>query len=117
METLLDRHLETFDEWLQARCISLSATPLSHYLAVFMLLDQLDPKEDNWVQLSLILEGRPSFVPENLRVLFDGMKSNIEFSRIVSEFLMDRNRAGSLWVNLQTYVNLATQLLSILRDK
>jgi hypothetical protein len=98
-----------------------SAPSRSHYLAVVTLLDQLDPKEYNWRQISLLLKGEPSILAEELlRVLFqvDGTKSNIKFSQIVvSKFLMDRDRAGSLWVNLQTYVNLATQLLNTLRDK
>jgi hypothetical protein len=96
--------------------MSLSAQSRPHFLAVVTLLDELDPKECNWPRLSVILPGR-AFVPEKFLVLFDGAKSNIEFSRMVSKFLMDRDRAGSLWVNLQTYVSLAIQLLSILRDK
>ena len=115
METLLDRHLATFDGWLQAQFMSLSAQLPSHYLAVVTLLDQQDPKECIWQQLSVILEGRPSLYKRLL--LFDGTKSSIEFSRIVSKFLMDRDRAGSFWVNLQRYVNLATQLSKILHDK
>jgi hypothetical protein len=116
METLLDRHLATFDGWLQGQFMFLSASSWSHYLAVVTLLDQLDPKEYTWQQLSVILEGQSPFAPNEL-FLFDGMKSNIEFSRIVSKFLMDRDRAGSFWVNPQTYVNLATPLLKILHDK
>jgi hypothetical protein len=118
METLLDRHLAAFDEWLQAEFMYLSASSRSHYLAVVTLLDQLDPKVCNWQWISLLLEGESSFFAEHLlQVLFDGTKSHIEFSQIVSKFLLDRNRAGSLWVNLQTYVNLGTQFLKILRDK
>jgi hypothetical protein len=88
------------------------------------LLDQLDPKVD-W----LLLEKFPRFKSPkeemvmghlnflNLHDLFHGIKSNIEFSQIVSKFLVDQNRAGSLWVNLHSYVNLATQLLDILHDR
>jgi hypothetical protein len=94
----------------------LSASSRSHFLAVVTLLDQLGPKEFIWQQLSVILEGQSPF-PKNLLVLFDETKSSIEFSRIASKFLMDRDRAGSFWVNLQSYVNLATQFLKILRDK
>jgi hypothetical protein len=95
--------------------MSLSA-PL--YLAVVTLFDQLEPNKHVWEQLVVILNGQPSIPPRMLLVLFEsGTKLDIEFSRIVSKFLMDRTRAGSLWVNPQTYVNLATQLLNILRDK
>jgi hypothetical protein len=93
----------------------------SHYLVVVTLLDQLDPKELNWSQLSRLLgnllpslSDGPQF---DLHHFFDGTKPNLEFSGIVFKFLMDRDRAGSLWVNPQKYVNLATQLLKILRDK
>jgi hypothetical protein len=109
--------LATFDEWLQAEFMFLSTPSPSHYLPVVTLLDQLDPKEYNWKWLFLLLEGQLSFPTQDLLVLFEGIQSNIEFPQIVSKFLMDRSRAGSLWVNLQTYVNLATQLLNILRDK
>jgi hypothetical protein len=97
--------------------MSFSAPSRSHYLAVVTLLHQLDLKEYNWVLLSLILEGRPSSPPEKLLVLFDSMISNVEFSRIVSKFLMDRDRAGSFWVNSWRYANLAEHLLEFLRDK
>jgi hypothetical protein len=116
METLLDRHLATFDLWLQAQFMYLSASSRSHFLAVITLLDQLDPKQYDWECFSLLLEGQPSSAgPITFFVLFNGTNSNIEHSRMMSKFLMDRNRAGSLWVNLQTYVNLATQLLNFLR--
>jgi len=87
------------------------------FLAVVTLLDQLDPKEYNWKQLPVILQGPFPFIPFILNGLFDGTDSDVEFSRIVSKFFMDRDRAGTLWVNPHVYVNLATQLLKILHDK
>ena len=116
METLLDHHLATFNEWLQAHFMPLLASSRSHYcFAVVTLLDQLDPKEYNWERFSVILPDSASFFPYKL--LFDAKKSDIEFSRIVSNFLMDRDRAGSLWVNCQTYADLARHILEFLRDK
>ena len=98
--------------------MSLSASSRSHYLAVFSLLNQLDPKEYNWKGLSVVLQGHLPIVPPPDRSLdpFGGTKLNIQFNQIVSNFLMDRDRAGS-WVNPQTYVNLATRFLKIMRDK
>ena len=49
--------------------------------------------------------------------LFGDRKANIEFLRIASKFLMDRERAGSFWVNSHKYANLARYLLKFLRDK
>ena len=98
--------------------MSLSASLQSHYLAVVTLLDQLDRKECDWQCLSVILEGQSSpLASEEFFFLLDRMKLSIEFSGILSKFLMDRDRAGSLWVNPRTYVNLATPFLEILRDK
>ena len=99
--------------------MSVSASSLSHYyLAVVTLLDQLDPKEYSSQQISVILRGRiPNVLLNKLLDLFGRTKENVEFSRIVSRFLMDRDRSESLWVNLQTYVNLATPFMKILRDK
>ena len=98
--------------------MSLSASSRSHYLAVFTLLGQLALKEYDGEWLPIILEGRFSVLPRiAILDLFCGKNSNIEFSQIVSKFLMDRHRAGSLWVNLQMYVNLTTPLLKILCDK
>jgi hypothetical protein len=87
----------------------------SHYFAVVTLLDQLDPKEYKWERVSVILQGE--FLPAHCFDLFGGTKENIQYSRIVSKFVMDGARAGLLWVNSQTYVNLATYVLDILRDK
>jgi len=116
-ETLLDHHLATFDGWFRAQVMSLSASPRFHYyLTVVTLLDQLDPKEYTWHWLSVILQGRSPSPPDKLRVLFGGTKSSIEFSRIMSKFLMDRDRAGFFWVNSQTYVDLARYILEFLRD-
>ena len=100
--------------------MSLPAPSLSwhHYLAVITLLDQLDLKEYNWKQVSVILRVQlPIIPPAKFLDLFDETKSNKELSRIVSKFLMDQDRAGPLWVNHQIYVDLATQLLKILCDK
>ena len=87
----------------------------SHYLAVVTLLDQLDPKEYHWGWLSVILQDRSLHAPNRLDFLF--YEPSIAFLEIVSKFLMDRDRAGSLWVNPQMYVNLEKQILRILRDK
>ena len=89
-----------------------------YYLTVVTLLDQLDPKEFRWQQVSIILQHQLPFLsPENLTSLFDGTKFNIEFIRIASKFLVTRHRAGSLWVNSHNYAGLATYILEILRDK
>jgi len=88
--------------------------PWHYYLTAITLLDQLDQKEYNWKKLPVILQGLFPFIPLNL---FGGTNTDIEFSRIVSKFLMDRDRAGILWVNPHVYVNLATYLLKILHDE
>jgi hypothetical protein len=104
--------------------MSLLASSPPHYLAVVTLLDQLDPKELNWSELLRILGDRlqsPSDGPQfGLHAIFGGMKPHLEFlefSGTAVKFLTDRDRAGSLWVNPQMYVNLATQLFKILHDK
>jgi hypothetical protein len=89
---------------------------IRYYFAVVTLLDQLDPKEYNWRRVSVILQGRLLDVPTRLSDLFGGTKANVEFSRIVSKFLMDRDRAGLHWVNSRTYANLARHILEFLRD-
>ena len=96
-----------------------SASSLPHYyLAVVTLLDQLDPEEYSSQRVSVILRGRIPIIHLNkLLDLFGRTKENVDFSRIVSKFLMDQARSGSLWVNLQTYVNLATRFMKVLRDK
>jgi hypothetical protein len=110
---LLDRHLATFDRWLQEYLVS--SSPGSHFLAVFTLLDQLDPEEYNSQALSAILHGGlPLVSPLHL---LGGTQLNMEFTRILSKFLMDRNRAGSLWVNPHMYMKLVTPFSKILRDK
>jgi hypothetical protein len=96
--------------------MSLSAASRSHYLAVVALLDQLDPKLYNWPWLLVILDDQ-SVLTQELIFLVNGPKLSMKFSGMLSKFLMDRNRAGSLWVNPQMYVNLAIQLLNILHDK
>ena len=116
-ETLVDHHSATFDAWLRELFMSLSPSSLSHYyyLAVVTLLDQLNPKEYNWECVSVILRSRlPS---TELLDLFDWIKADVEFSRILSKFLMDRERAGFLWVNPQRYVDLTRKILGFLRDK
>ena len=77
----------------------MSSFPGSHFLAVVTLLDQLDPTEYNWTQLAVLLRERFLFIPDKLLNLVGMMKANIEFSRIVSKFLIDQDRAGSLRVN------------------
>ena len=118
METLLDHHLASFDAWLRAYFVFLDAASWRHrYLAVLTLLDQLNPEQFDWHQVSVILQYRLSFTLDNLYILFDGTKLNIEFTRILSKFLMDRDRARSLWINSHKYADLATYILKILRDK
>jgi hypothetical protein len=119
-ETLLDHHLATFDGWLRAKFMYLSGSSRIHYyLTAVTLLDQLDPKEYNWQQVSVILQGRlPNVFIRKLDDLFGGTEVNMEFCRIVSNFLMDRERAGFFfWVNSQKYAHLAMYLLEFLRDK
>ena len=115
-ETLLDLHLRTFDEWFRVQLLSLSASSWPHcYFTVATLLDHLDPKEYNWQQVSVILQDH--LLPAKLPHLFGGTKANIEFFRIVSKFLMDRERARLFWVNSQRYVDLARDMLKFLRNK
>jgi len=119
METLLDHHLATFDRWLCAHFKSLTTSSwLHYYLAVVTLLDQLNPELFDWHQVSVILQHRLPFTLCNkLLDLFAAPELNIEFTRIVSKFLMDRDRAGCLWVNSHNYADLATPILEILRDE
>ena len=119
METLLDCHLTTFDGWLQAQCrISPPSSWPSwhHYFAVTTLLDLLDPKEYNWRQLQVILQNPVQFISDT-HGLFGGMKTNIEFSQLVSKFLVDRERARSFWVNSQKYTDLARHILEFMHFK
>jgi len=119
METLLDRHLATFDRWLCAHFKSLTTSSWSHYYpTVVTLVDQLDPKEFRWAQVSVILQRQVPGLSQTSKflMLFGGRKLNIEFAQIVSKFLMDRDRAGCLWVNSHNYADLATPILEILRD-
>jgi len=97
--------------------MSFFASPQIHYyFTIVTLLDQLDSKECNWRVMTILLGGLP-LIRSNLPDLFGCTKTNIEFSRIVSKFLMDRERAGLFWVNLQAYVNLAIRLVTFLCDK
>ena len=128
METLLDRHLATFDIWLQAQLMPLSLSSLPHhYLTVVALLDQLDPKECTRGMFEVIspqeqcdpldLFGEAKSRIQFSQIMFGRAESRIEFFRIVSKFLMNRKRAGSFWVNSQKYADLASRLLEILRNK
>jgi len=119
METLLDHHLAAFDRWLQACFMSLTGSSQPHdYLAVVTLLDQLNLKQVDWHQISVILQRRLSFdILDKLLFLFGEMGFDIEFIRIASKFLMDRDRAGSLWVDSHKYAGLATYISEILGDK
>jgi hypothetical protein len=120
METLLDCHLATFDRWFQAHFMSLTASSWPHYhLTVITLLDQLDPKAFDWPQVEAILQCHwlPMVPFHKLYILFVGTKFNMDFIRIVSKFLMDRDRAGFLWLNSYHYADLTTYILEILRDK
>jgi len=88
------------------------------YLTVFTLLDQLNPKQFYWHQLSVILQHQLPFdLSEKLINLFDRMPFDMEFVPIASKFFMDRDRAGPLWVNSHHYADLATYILEILCDK
>jgi len=116
METLLDRHLATFDTWLQTWLMSLTGSSQPHYyLAVVTLLDQLDLKKFTWQQVSVILQHK--LTGPFMGLLFGEPELYIEFTRIVSKFLMDRDRAGSLWLNSHNYADFATYILETLRDK
>jgi hypothetical protein len=121
MDTLLDRHLLTFDRWFQAHLMYLTASSWPHYhLTVVALLDQLDPKIFDWSQVEAILQYPWSSMPSNSRKLhnlFLGPTFNMDFIRIVSKFLTDRDRAGSLWLNSYHYADFATYILEILGDK
>jgi hypothetical protein len=91
--------------------MSFPGSPRIHYyLTVVTLLDQLDQKEFNWQQVS-ILQGQ-SLPASSFRGI-----GNIEFCQIVSKFLMDRDRAGLFWVSSQMYANLAMHLLKLLCDR
>ena len=124
-ETLLDHHLATFDRWLRAQFMYFTASSRIHYyLAVVTLLDQLDPKEYTsiWETFWVILQNTQDVMDDPLFIcdpldLFGKTESQIEFSRIVSKFLMDRERAGVFWVNSQHYADLARYILVFLRDK
>jgi len=116
-ETLLDRHLVAFDGWLRAHLMSLSASPqIHHYLTVVTLLDQLDLKEYNWQLLPVILPDPFVFVSGKLLNLIDGTRTNIEFSQLLSKFLMDRKRARFFWIYSQTYADLAKHILEFVCD-
>jgi hypothetical protein len=98
--------------------MSLSASSRTlDYLTVVALLDQLDPKEYDLAQFPVLLQHSSEFVSEKLRYLITRMKANMKFSQIVSKFLMDRDRAGPLWVDSQMYANLAMHLLKLLCDE
>ena len=90
------------------------SSPGSHFLTILTLLDQLDPEDYDWMQLPVLLQHPLSLVST---YVLDLTKENIEFSRIVSRFLMDQERAGFFWVNSQKYADLARHILKILSDK
>ena len=113
---MLDHHLATFDGWLQVHFMSLFPSSQSRYcLTAVTLLDQLDPKEYNWMQHPVVLQDL--FISDNLPDLIGRMKTNVEFSQIVSKFLMNQERAGFFWVNSQKYADLARCILGFMRDK
>jgi len=104
------------------------STPLSPFLAtIITLLDQLDPDDYNWMQLSVLLPNQLESLVSIangvdpfcvLQVdLFGRTEENIEFSRIVSKFSMDRERAGFFWVNSQKYADLARYILEFLYER
>ena len=103
-------------------------TPVSPFLTtIITLLDQLDPEDYNWMQLSVLLPNQlESLVSITNGVdpfgvlqvdLFGRRKENVEFSQIVSKFLMDRERAGFLWVSPQKYADLARYILEFLYER
>ena len=118
METLLDRHLATFDRWLHAYLTSSTDFSRSHYyLTAVTLLDQLNPKQFHWDQVSVILQHQLPFIHHKLFDLLDWRGLNMEFTQIVSKFLMDRDRAGSFSLDSYNYADLAAYILKILGDK
>jgi hypothetical protein len=120
-KTLLDYHLATFDGWLQTHFMPLSASSQFHYtLPVITLLDQLDPEEYKWERISVILQHLFPFVSyHSLNLLIGEMSTTCfpEFFRILSKFLMDRERVGFCWINSHDYADLARYILEFLRDK
>ncbi|KIM44125.1 hypothetical protein M413DRAFT_375322 [Hebeloma cylindrosporum] len=122
-ETLLDHYLSVRWHGFRERLPHLifhssSRTHLIH-LAVVTLLDQLDPTERDWHGFSMILDEEISnksllSIREDLDNLFGCTESRKAGLRILSRFLMDRERAGLFWVNSQTYVELAKILLETL---
>jgi len=86
-----------------------------YYLAITTLLDQVNPKEYNLRLLPVILHDPfPSRVEWGIFLMTE---PNIEFSRIMSKFLMDRRRTWSFWVKSQKYADLARYILERMRDK
>jgi len=99
-----------------------ASSRIHYYLAVVTLLDHLDPKEYIWEKFWVILHNTQDVMDDPLFIcdpldLFGKTESQIEFSRLVSKFLMDRERAGVFWVNSQNYADLAKHILEFLRDK
>jgi hypothetical protein len=99
-----------------------ASSRIHYYLAVVTLLDHLDPREYIWETLWVILHNIHDVMDDPLFIcnpldLFGRTESQMEFSRVVSTFLMDRERAGVFWVNSQNYADLARYILEFLRDK
>jgi len=92
--------------------MSFPALSRSHYYLTVVAL--LEPKEYRLEQVSVILQGK---LPRILRNGNDPLDANAEFCRIVSTFLVDRERAGVFWVNSKKYADLARYILEFLRDK
>jgi len=95
---------------------------MPYFLTGVTFLDRLVLEEFNWRIFSGVIQnGKTEVVPEiagglNWLVdLFDRRES--QNASFFSQFLMDRARAGSLWVKPQMYTNLALQLLKILRNE
>jgi hypothetical protein len=127
-ETLLDYHSAVFDEWLRSQLRPWASIPvLPYFLAAVTLVDQLnvDPKGFNWRTFSVILSSEMAAgglipVAQALTepiVLFDGTESQVAYPKIVSNFLTDPVRARRFYVGSVTYVNLAKQIMNILRDQ
>jgi len=100
-----------------------ASSPTHYYLTVITLLDQLDPKEYNWQMFWVMLLKTCDIMDPIFKGfhgdpldLFGVTESQIEFSQIVSKFLMDRERAGFFWVNSRAYTDLARFILEFLRD-
>ena len=79
----------------------------TNFLAVFALLEQLDPEGYNcyWEASEAVILKKTLDITSTILDPLGGMtqKLNIEFIQTLSKFLKDQDRAGSLWVDMQTW--------------